>query len=68
MTEDFQRDMQAMYRLAERSSALAELVPALCDMLRRNGDSLSDVTYAYRLVATDSGYTCAFALQRGVFM
>jgi len=68
MTEGFQQDIQSMYTLAERSKNLADLVPALCDVLRRNGDSLADVTYAYRLTATDTGYSCAFALQRGVFM
>ena len=68
MTDGFQRDIQAMYTLAERSNNLADLVPALCEVLRRNGDSLAEITYAYRLTATDTGYSCAFALQRGVFV
>lgn len=67
MTQSFRKDIDAMYALALQCDSLAALVPALCDVLRRNGDSLAGVTYAYRLVATDTGYVCAFSLEDGQF-
>ena len=67
MTTAFKQDIEAMYALAAGCDSLATLVPALCDVLRRNEDSLADVTYAYRLMANDTGYTCAFSLDHGKF-
>lgn len=68
MTPAFKQDIEAMYTLAARCDSLAVLVPALYDVLRRNEESLFDVTYTYRLFATDTSYTCAFALDHGRFL
>ena len=67
MTANFKRDIQAMYALAAQCDSLNALVPALCDVLRRNEESLADVTYAYRLASTDTGYLYAFSLDHGRF-
>lgn len=56
-----------MYAFTDQCTGLAQLVPELYGVLGRNGDALTDVTYAYRMHATDTGYTNAFALRGGVF-
>ena len=63
----FKQDIQAMYALAAQCDGLASLVPALCDVLRRNEASLTELTYSYRLAASDTGYRYAFALVQGRF-
>jgi len=67
MTKAFQQDIQAMYVFAAQCTSLSMLVPALCEVLRRNENDLADVTYAYRLVASDTGYRFAFRLRNGQF-
>ena len=67
MTRAFKQDIESMYAFAAQCNSLSMLVPALCEMLRRNEDSLADVTYAYRLVASDTGYRFAFRLRNGQF-
>lgn len=67
MPDEFHRDVEALYALATASENLSAFMPALGEMLGRNRDALWDITDAYRLVATDSGYTYAFALQGGTF-
>lgn len=54
-----------MYAFADQCTGLAELVPELYGVLGRNGDALRDITHAYRVRATDTGYTEAFALRSG---
>ena len=61
----FKQDIEAMYALAEQCDSLTVLMPALCDVLRNNEVSLADLTYSYRLSATDTGYRYAFALDHG---
>jgi putative sterol carrier protein len=67
MTEAFGNDIRTLYAQAEKCATLPELVPALYAVLKRNGESLSAITHTYRLTASDTGYTCAFALQSGTF-
>ena len=67
MTDAFHQDIQSLVVLATRSKTLTELMPTLYDVLRRNEDSLIDVTYSYRLHATDTGYISTFSLSQGVF-
>ena len=67
MTRAFRQDIDSMYAFAAQCDRLSTLVPALCEVLRRNEDSLADVTYAYRLVASDTGYRFAFRLRNGQF-
>ena len=61
----FKKDIEHMYAFADQCDSLAVLLPALCDVLRRNEVSLTDLTYSYRLVASDTGYRFAFALDHG---
>ncbi|MDD3214007.1 MAG: SCP2 sterol-binding domain-containing protein [Eubacteriales bacterium] len=67
MTDAFRRDINAMYATAEQAHSLPALIPVLCDMLRRNGDSLVGITYAYRLTTIDTDYSFAFSLTEGAF-
>lgn len=66
MTE-FTKDILAVEAFAAKTDSLAALVPALCAVLARNGGALAELTYAYRMRATDTGYAVAFALRKGVF-
>ena len=61
----FKQDIEQLYAFADRCDRLAVLVPALCDVLRRNEVSLAELTYSYRLIASDTGYRYAFALNCG---
>lgn len=47
--------------------SLSEVIEALCEALRRNPDAISDMTYSYRICASDTGYTRAFSIKAGVF-
>lgn len=67
MTPAFRQDIESMYVIAAHCDSLSILMAALYDVLRRNEESLVDVTYAYRLDATDTGYTSAFMLDHGRF-
>lgn len=67
MAGDFKSDIQAMYQYAESCGSLGELVPQLYRVLRGNSEALRGVSYAYRLVATDTGYQDAFSLRDGAF-
>ena len=67
MTDAFRQDIRSMYALAARCDTLPALIPSLFATLRRNEDSLTTLTYSYRLSASDTGYECAFRLDRGRF-
>lgn len=67
MASDLKSDIEAMYRFADTCDSLAELVPQLYGVLRRNKEALLGVTDSYRLTATDTGYQTAFALYNGEF-
>ena len=63
----FKQDINAMYQLADQANSLDALVPSLCDVLRRHQPELQDISYSYRLHATDTEYNAAFSLDKGVF-
>jgi len=67
MTPAFKQDIDSMNAIAPQCDSLSILIPLLCDVLQRNEESLADITYAYRLESTDTGYRCAFALDQGWF-
>ncbi|MCE5344605.1 MAG: SCP2 sterol-binding domain-containing protein [Eubacteriales bacterium] len=67
MADTFRQDIDAMYAQAARCDRLDALVPSLYAVLGRNGKALAGISYAYRLSATDTGYTCAFSLTDGRF-
>ena len=61
------QDIDAMYKLADQCRTLTQLVPALCEVLKRHEQELSGVSYSYRLHATDTGFCGAFRLEKGRF-
>ena len=63
---NFSQDLQSVYDLAERESSLPRLVDAIVEMLSRHPDTLRGITHSYRLHLTDTGFSQAFALQKGV--
>ena len=65
MADTFQKDVQSLYELATACDSLTVFMPALGDMLSRNSAALVGITYAYRLIAIDTGFSCAFALNSG---
>ena len=68
MATPLQQDIEALHATAAQSESLTTLVPALCDVLRRNSDALAGINDAYRIEALDTGYTFAFALRAGVLL
>lgn len=62
-----QKDLQALYSRAQGGMALSALVDEICSMLARHADTLRGVNGRYRLAASDTGYTRAFALEDGVY-
>ena len=65
MTEAFEKDIQAMYAMADEGIALNELIEAVLAVLSRHEDELRGITHRYRLSAADTGYQKAFALTDG---
>jgi len=64
---ELQKDLQALYSRAQDDMALSALVDEICSMLARHADTLRGVNGRYRLTASDTGYTRAFALEDGVY-
>lgn len=67
MADPFKQSIEKLYAFADTCDRLDTLLPALFAVLRDNGGALAGVTNAYRLRATDTGITSAFALRDGVF-
>lgn len=61
------QDVQAVYDLADQGISLGELMNAIGGVLSRHQDALAGITYSYRLLASDTGYEKAFALNNGHF-
>ena len=67
MADPFKQKIEQLYAFADTCDRLELLFPALFTVLRDNGGALAGVTNAYRLRATDTGTTSAFALRDGIF-
>ena len=65
MTDAFEKDIQAMYAMAEEGISLSELMEAVLAVLSRHEEELRGITHRYRLFADDTGYQRAFALTDG---
>lgn len=59
-------EIQALYQLADRGAELPELLAAVLAAMSRHPEELRDLSYRYRLEATDTGYQTAFALEGGL--
>ena len=60
-------EIRRVYGMAEGEDSLPALMNAICGALGRHEDELREVTYRYRLHATDTGYEKAFGLRDGAF-
>jgi putative sterol carrier protein len=67
MMDSFQRDIDAMNLYMRQCDNLNAAVAAMYEVLKRNGDSLTDTTASFRLEASDTGRIYAFALTQGQF-
>ena len=65
--EQFQQELHAMLAAGSGDRSLQQVLNGLCDLLVRHQDTFSAVTGSYRLTASDSGVTRAFALNNGVY-
>lgn len=65
--EQFQQQLHAMLEAGSGSSTVAELLDTLTGLIRQHEDTFRSVTNSYRLAATDTGTTRAFALTGGVY-
>ena len=64
---DLQRDIRALYGAADGGLGLPALMDGVCAALARHPDALAGISGRYAVLAADSGYACAFALEDGVF-
>ena len=65
--EQFQQELNALLEAGSGSSTLAELLEKLTGLIRQHEDTFRAVTASYRLTASDSGTTRAFALEGGAY-
>lgn len=64
---DLQRDIRALYQDADTGLGLPALMDGVCAALARYPDALKSINGRYSICAADTGFTCAFALNGGVF-
>ena len=64
---DLQRDIRALYRDADDGLDLPGLMDGVCAALARHPDALAGISGRYAVLAADSGYARAFALEDGAF-
>ena len=63
--EQFQQELEAMLQKGSGDMSLAQVLDGLVELLIRHQDTFAGVTYRYRLSATDSATSRAFALEDG---
>lgn len=63
--EQFQRELETMLQKGSGDMSLAQVLDGLVELLIRHQDTFAGVTYRYRLSATDSDTSRAFALEDG---
>lgn len=64
---DLKREIRALYRDADGGLDLPGLMDGVCAALARHPDALAGISGRYAVLAADSGYTRAFALEDGAF-
>lgn len=64
---DLQRDIRALYRDADGGLDLPGLMDGVCAALARHPDALAGISGRYAVLAADTGYARAFALEDGAF-
>lgn len=63
---NLQQEVRVLLSRAD-SAALAPLLDELCALLSRHPDALAAINSRYRLIAPDTGLSCAFALEHGAY-
>ena len=61
-------DVEQWTAQAGSKAGLKEWAEALCEILKRHEEELKELTYSYRLCATDTGYVRAFSLVNGHYI
>lgn len=64
---DLKREIRALYRDADGGLDLPGLMDGVCAALARHPDALAGISGRYAVLAADSGYARAFALEDGIF-
>mgnify|MGYP000770398766 CR=1 FL=1 len=64
---DLKQEIRALYRDADGGLDLPGLMDGVCAALARHPDALAGVSGRYAVLAADSGYARAFALEDGAF-
>lgn len=64
---DLKREIRALYRDADGGLDLPGLMDGVCAALARHPDALAGVSGRYAVLAADTGYARAFALEDGAF-
>ena len=63
---ELKNEIRERYKKADSGETLSGLANGICEVLSRHADAISDVTYSYRICASDTCYTRAFSINRGV--
>ena len=61
---ELKTEIRALYQKANNET-LEDLIDGICGALERNADAIADVTYSYRICASDTGFTRAFSVKQG---
>lgn len=64
---DLQRDIRALMERSDAVSSLSSLMEEVCGLLKGHADALRSIDSRYRLETSDTGYVCAFALEKGAY-
>lgn len=64
---DLKREIRALYRDADGGLDLPGLMDGVCAALARHPDALAGISGRYAVLAADTGYARAFALEDGIF-
>ncbi len=65
--EQFQQELTAMLEKGSGTLSLSQVLDGLTQLISRHGDTFQSVHNSYRLIASDSGVTRAFALENGQY-
>lgn len=64
---DLKREIRVLYRDADGGLDLPGLMDGVCAALARHPDALAGISGRYAVLAADTGYARAFALEDGIF-
>lgn len=65
--EQFTQEWEAMLMGGSGSMPLQQVLEGLTALISRHPDTFAGISYSYRLIASDTGVSCAFMLENGLY-